>query len=860
VSGRKSHALPFRPGAHNLTTLVFMLILELLAATWPATAQIASPKPQTTEPRQAAKGSQASAPKQTEQEARQKLLVTVLDENSVAVSAAHLILMQKGGHLVFKGESDYAGHLQFYDLPPGIYSLSVEKEGFYVVTIKEVRVGETDALEVTLNHAQEYVESVNVEYSPPTIDLTKTTASEDLNSQEIVNIPYTLTRDIRYALPLMPQVLQDAFGQIHVAGSSTRQIFDQLDGFNISDPASGLFNLRTSVDAIRSVDVQTSRYSAEYGKGSGGILSLRTLMGDNRLRFLGSDIFPTLQNLKGLHVHSWTPRATVSGPLRKDKAWFMDALDGDYNLLVVRELPRGADRNAGVRVNNLAKAQVNLTPANILTTSFAFNGFHANHAGLSALSPIETTFRETDSAYFFSARDQAFLSHGVLLETGVGFGEYRDAFYPLGNRPYVVTPERTAGNFFETLSGRSSRLQGTANLFLPPAYWNGRHEFKVGLDLDRITEREAFVRNPILIVREDGTLARKSVFSGGRPFVRDNFEASGYAQDRWSPSDRWLVEPGLRYDWDEIVRDVLVSPRLAFTHSLTRSGNSKLAWGIGIYNDPSNLEILTRALSGERVDYFYDTTGQVQVRPPVLTSFHVNERDLKMPYFLNWSVDLEQQMPHLIYLRLQFLQKRGWDEWTFINQGANQPGLLSGSFLLENERHDRYDAFEVSLRHMFKGNHTVFASYVRSAARSNAVLNFSLDNSLFSQQTAGPLPWDTPNRFISWGFLPLPWKFDFAYSLDFHDGFPFGVVNQTQQLVAPPGSLHFPAYFSLNVSVERRIRLLGFLWAVRAGYDDVTNRGNPTEVINNIDSPHFLTFTGFSGRFLTGRIRLLGRK
>ena len=110
----------------------------------------------------------------------------------------------------------------------------------------------------------------------------------------------------------------------------------------------------------------------------------------------------------------------------------------------------------------------------------------------------------------------------------------------------------------------------------------------------------------------------------------------------------------------------------------------------------------------------------------------------------------------------------------------------------------------------------LFASYTRSKADSNAVLDFSIDNVLFSPQAGGPLPWDTPNRFLSSGYMPLPGKFSLAYSLDYRDGFPFSLVNENQELVGAPGSMRFPRYFSLDLQFERRIQLFGFMWA-RAG-------------------------------------------
>jgi hypothetical protein len=72
--------------------------------------------------------------------------------------------------------------------------------------------------------------------------------------------------------------------------------------------------------------------------------------------------------------------------------------------------------------------------------------------------------------------------------------------------------------------------------------------------------------------------------------------------------------------------------------------------------------------------------------------------------------------------------------------------------------------------------------------------------------------------------------------------------------------MRFPQYFSLDLQLERRIHLFGFMWALRAGFNDITNRSNPSAVNKNVDSPDFLTYSGIQGRALTARVRLLGRK
>jgi hypothetical protein len=171
----------------------------------------------------------------------------------------------------------------------------------------------------------------------------------------------------------------------------------------------------------------------------------------------------------------------------------------------------------------------------------------------------------------------------------------------------------------------------------------------------------------------------------------------------------------------------------------------------------------------------------------------------------------------------------------------------------------------VNLRRAFRHRYSVFGSYTRSSSRSNQVLDFNVDNPILSPQAAGPYPWDAPNRFLSWGLvpffkLPVIHELDIAYSLEARSGFPFNVTNDQGQLVGSPGALRFPSYFSLNLFVEKRFHAFGRYWALRGGFENITDHANPAVVNADINSTQFLTFSDFQGRAFTTRIRLLGKK
>lgn len=793
------------------------------------------------------------------QKARDTLIVLVYDENGVAVPLARVDLIQPETQQVEKGETNYAGRYVFRGLAAGSYQLLVQKEGFYAVRSSEVAVGTVERTEVTLTRVREIHQRVNVVASPVAIDPAKTTSARSLSDTEIMNLPFNVPRDIRYALPLIPGIVQDATGQIHIDGAPTRQILDQLDGFNITDPASGNFDARVPVDALRSVTVYNSRYPAQYGKYSGGVLDIESGMGDDRYRFSGTDIVPSIATHKGFHINGWDPHGSVSGPIKKGKAWFLMAPESEYDLELINELPPGADSDTRWRWGDLAKTQVNLTPSNILTTDFLFNEFRSDHAGLSPFNPVETTTRLNQSIYHFSAVDQFLLSNGTLVEYGIGFSRFHAAELPMGNATYVLTPETSSGNYFQRAEARSQRVQVIANLIAPTINRLGTHELKTGFDFDRVTDVESYNRHGITILRQDGTLSRTVSFPGNPWLEQANIETGAYGQDHWSLSHRLVLDPGLRIAWDHIAQGARVSPRVAASFTPSPEDNMKIVAGAGVYYNESNIDLYTEPLSGTRIDSFYDPTGSSLIRPPVQSIFQVDRGNLKRPWVLNWSVGVERMLPAAFFLRTEYLQKRGYDEWTYVNPCAGPQGCFTGQFTLNSTRGDRYDAVDVAVRRRFQNGHVIYAAYTHANSRSNAVLDFNLINPYFSPQGPGPLPWDTPNRIISWGILPLVRQFDLAYTLDWHQGFPFSVVNEDQELVGPPDRLRYPAFFTLNMALERRISLFGFRWQLRAGFDDITDRHNPYSVDNNIDSPTYLTYGSTGGRSLTGQLRLLGK-
>jgi Carboxypeptidase regulatory-like domain len=839
---------------------------------------------------------EASAPRSqaTQSGSSQKLIVVVTDENGVPVGSARVQLQGPPPLLPLRCGTDFAGHCEFFDLPLGTYELHVEKTGYYATSQPDVQVGAATHIDVTLSHQAETRVVVNVTESAPAIDPAQVSSKEELTGTEIIDIPYPGSHDYRNALTFIPLVTPDAFGLPHVAGAESYQTLVLLDGFNVTQPTNGQLVVRTSVDSFRSLEVSPSREPAEFGKGSGGVIGLNTRMGNDHFRVTSTDFIPGLQTIKGISIGQWTPIYTMTGPIRKGKTWFIDALDGEYDNNIVKQLPSGADSDHVWRVDNLARLQSNLTARNFVTVSFLSNYYHDPNAGLSVLQPQASTATDAETAYLGSLKDQYYFRGGALLETGFGVDQYSVALTPHGDNPYIVMTQGATGNYYLHQNTQARRTQGVANLYFAPHQWHGRHDIKVGTDLDQLSYDAEFLRRPISFLQANEPMpgqqpvpcpldangvpvvpsvicARYSVFSGGNYSTIYNVEASAYAQDRWLITNRLLIAPGVRFDWDEIVRTPLFSPRLAGTYVFDDESNTKLSAGVGTVYDATSLGIIHQPFEGQRVDYFFNSSGQptnangnpANQPVPIPTTFTVDGNTLAAPRYLNWSIGFEKKMPAAVFLKLEFIQKRGAHGFAY-----NTPnGAVNGAVLLGNDRDDRYDAFTVSLRHRFRQHYEIFGAYTRSRSRTNQVFDLSLDFPLLTTQLPGPYPWDTPNRFVGWGILPffqLPiiHKFDLVYSYEARTGLPFLATTDQGEIAPghPPGTDRLPTYYAVNLQFEKRFHLFGRYWALRGGFDNVTNHANASLANGIIDPAHPApTFIDGNGRAFTGRIRFLGK-
>ena len=792
----------------------------------------------------------------------------VVDDSGAPVADARVSARAVPDASPVETSSNAAGAFELALPREGRYLVTAEHVGYFRLQDRPVEAG-AEGAEVTLvlTPQREVFQSVEVGESPSPVDPDQTYREERLSGTEVNDIPYPASHSLRNAMKLMPGVVEDASGGLHFQGGAEYQTEYTLDGFDIGDPANGRYNTLLAVEGIRSLDLTTGRPAPEYGRGSAGTLEIRPETGTDKFRFTVTNFLPGFDTHDGVNLGDWTPRAGFSGPLVRGRAWFSDSLNGEYNRGYVSGLPAGQDTSTFWTADNLFHAQANLTHANILFGDFLSDYAHQAHSGLDARDPVSTTTEQRSTEWLGAVRDMQFWGRGSVLETGFGWQATGNDSIPQGSQPYILSPNGRSGNYFATMLNHGRRAQFFAKWSAPAAHFGGRHQFQFGGDVQRLGFTADIHRTEFEIVGLDGLPTSTTSFTGSGSYSLPDTTVALSARDHWQPRERLAIDLGLRGDWFESIHRAGMAPRISVAWSPTPSAHTKLTGGYAIIHEPPNLALLSRPLDQEAVTTPYDASGVPQT--PVVSAFRMGSH-LAMPRYANWSAGLERDFGHSLSARAEWLRKRGRDGFVYASatpSATMDPGVLGyqagGIYVLSNQRRDSYDEAAITLRQSFGDQYEWMASYVRSSAVSNAVLDVSIDQPQQVTANSGPVPWDAPNRLLSWAYLPFPFldrkKWALSCLADWRSGFPFSAVTADGAISGTVDSHRYPEAFDLNLYVERRFTLRGYRLALRGGVNNATDHRNPTAVSNTVGSSDYLQFYGDEGRHFVVRIRVLGK-
>src|SRR5262245_27971033 len=318
----------------------------------------------------------------------------VKDPTGAVVPGVKITLTNIATNAQFSAISNERGEFQFLQLPPANYSLVIESPGFKKTVLNAlVLVDQITHVDAVLQ-VGEVAQTVEVEAATPILETDKTTISSVVESNTIANMPLNARQYLDLAL-VTPGVLPSAAGTqgggFNVSGARSQSNVFLLDGVSNIDTQvnSALGNFRIT-DAVQEFAVQTSVPTAEFGRGTGGQVSIVTKSGSNQFHgsafeFLrndaldAADFFTNKSGGKKSTLHRNQYGATFGGPILKDKTFFFGSWEGFRQVAPTvssTRVPTAAER-ASV-TDPISAALLPFWPAPNTSISGSANNFIAN--------------------------------------------------------------------------------------------------------------------------------------------------------------------------------------------------------------------------------------------------------------------------------------------------------------------------------------------------------------------------------------------------------------------------------------------------------------------------------------------------
>src|SRR5262249_35699211 len=216
------------------------------------------------------------------------ILGTVHDPSGGAVTGATLTLVETKTNATTRVTSTSSGDYIATPLRIGTYSVSVDAQGFKKETRSEIVLRVQDRLRVDFKlEVGTIAEAVVVSGEAALVQAETSSMGEVIDSRQIEALPLNGRNYLDLATLTVGVTRTDAGTKGNVGGlgstglpssfvaNGTRGTLNNfmLDGIdnNSNDNAGAI--LRTSIDAIEEFKVQTSTYSAEFGRSAGAVIN-----------------------------------------------------------------------------------------------------------------------------------------------------------------------------------------------------------------------------------------------------------------------------------------------------------------------------------------------------------------------------------------------------------------------------------------------------------------------------------------------------------------------------------------------------------------------------------------------------------
>ena len=214
----------------------------------------------------------------------------VSDPSGAVVPNAAITVKNTDTNSEATGTTDDGGRFLIGHLKPGVYSVEIRATGFgaYKATAITVEVGRVTTMDASLG-VQTQTETVLATAEAPVITTDRSDFSTNINNDSINNLPINGRRWSTFALGTPGAVPDGNFGLVSFRGVSGLLNNNTVDGgdnnqaFFAEEKGRTRISYSISESSIQEFQVNTSNYSAEYGRSAGGVTNAVTKSGTNRI-------------------------------------------------------------------------------------------------------------------------------------------------------------------------------------------------------------------------------------------------------------------------------------------------------------------------------------------------------------------------------------------------------------------------------------------------------------------------------------------------------------------------------------------------------------------------------------------------
>ena len=274
---------------------------------------------------------------------------TVKDSSGSVIPGAKVTLTNTGTSEARNMQTDSSGSYQFVNLQPGVYQLSIERDGFKrkVLAGMQVTVQQTVRADAALD-VGDVTQTVEVSTQAALLQTEQSSLSQAVEGRTVQEMPLN-GRNVMNLVSLAPGVVPqgqtsgapiggssgsatnvNAWGNYQIGGGAANQSGTYFDGapLNVSYVNSTI--LVPTQDAVQEFRVATNNVSPEFGRFSGGVINLASKSGTNTFHGAAYEyVRNTILNASNFFAatkpafHQNQYGASLSGPIFKDKTFFL---------------------------------------------------------------------------------------------------------------------------------------------------------------------------------------------------------------------------------------------------------------------------------------------------------------------------------------------------------------------------------------------------------------------------------------------------------------------------------------------------------------------------------------------------------